>query len=138
MIPEDVKDVIPADDTRLWRYMSLDKYLFLVSRSQLYFCRVDKLPDPWEGAPPISLIEFLRSNDSVDEESVNRMSGTYRNLSRSTFVSCWHANENESAAMWDQYGRHNAAIAVVSKVGNVTNSMTNSKFDRVVYHGRVR
>ena len=38
------------DSTKVWRYMTFTKFMSLVDRSALYFARVDRLGDPFEGS----------------------------------------------------------------------------------------
>lgn len=50
MYEEDLDAKTPPDETIIWRYMSLDKYIDLLYRKELFLCRLDKLIDPWEGS----------------------------------------------------------------------------------------
>src|SRR5437763_14127358 len=44
----------PADrSARVWRYMDFPKFAHLISYGTLYFPRVDRLGDDWEGAVPV-------------------------------------------------------------------------------------
>lgn len=43
---------LPDPDTRIWRYVDLTKFLDMLSRRKLYFARLDRLGDPFEGAIP--------------------------------------------------------------------------------------
>jgi hypothetical protein len=108
----------------IWRYMDLAKFLSLIDKSVLFFVRVDKLTDldPYEGfytAPPaevdnLRLPELRRSwghEGDMDEEMARGIltvlhkhtQETARIESEVTFVNSWHAQEHESAAMWNQY-----------------------------------
>lgn len=40
------------DNTRLWRYMDFTKYVSMLSTRSLFFVRLDKLGDRWEGKYP--------------------------------------------------------------------------------------
>ncbi len=116
----------PSDETLVWRYMSLDKFLFLIVKSQLFFCRLDRFPDKWEGIWSKRLFEKYgigrfpaviesKKGEQTSRQSINEI------IRKSVFVNCWHMNNNESAAMWDLYGRQGAAIAVVSTIGRLKN-----------------
>jgi len=41
-----------SDNTRLWRYMDFTKYVSMLSTRSLFFVRLDKLGDRWEGKYP--------------------------------------------------------------------------------------
>ena len=38
-----------AGDSTLWRYMDFPKYASLLLMKRLFFCRVNKMGDPYEG-----------------------------------------------------------------------------------------
>ncbi len=41
----------PGDATaKVWRYMDLPKFIWLLKHSQLYMSRLDRLGDPYEGS----------------------------------------------------------------------------------------
>ena len=43
--PEDV-------EAKIWRYLDLAKFLAMIEKKTLFFCRIDKLGDPFEGSRP--------------------------------------------------------------------------------------
>jgi hypothetical protein len=63
--------------------------------------------------------------------------GDAREHRQALFVSCWHANEHESAAMWDLYARSGAGIAIRSSVARLKACFT-AAADHPVWIGRVR
>ena len=42
----------PKSDTVIWRYMDLPKLLSIISNNSLWFSRLDKLTDEYEGTVP--------------------------------------------------------------------------------------
>lgn len=123
--------ITPADETQLWRYMSIEKYLFLVAKSQLYFCRADKFRDPWEGVLP-----KLVSDEIKQVEFGDTVLQSISALQKTMFVNCWHAANHESAAMWDAYGHTNGAIAIMSTVGRLKHAI--SKASEGIHLGSVQ
>ena len=120
-----------SPDARIWRYTDLAKLLSLLDRNALFFPRVDKLEDPFEGFFPrssaavsvgkMSPMELKTALKSEDENliSVTRQNGQmlrdFSKLQRElTFVNSWHCQEYESAAMWSQYLRTQEGIAIQS------------------------
>jgi hypothetical protein len=102
------------DDTVIWRYMDLSKFLWTLARSSLYFASIAQLAsdDPYEGVlPPAYWEEFRRKWPQLPEdvrqclcEHTGRAFGQavtspddlmavfrtqYERLSRCTFVNCW-------------------------------------------------
>lgn len=99
----------PKAETVLWRYMNLAKFVSLLSSGTtggLWFPLISTFEDPYEGAPPQAL---LRAGDKpgamFDRKSRLR---AYEHSRRTMCVSCWHALDNESDAMWKLYGREHA------------------------------
>jgi hypothetical protein len=137
---------VPTSKTVLWRYMDFSKFVSLISTETLYFCRIDKLDDPFEGAMGSEELEELWCNhylkffrDSVTnpppgysctlsdaeiEASAQRLLKEFRtgntNKSQATFVNCWYEAEHESDAMWRLYSQQSQyAIAVRTTVGRL-------------------
>src|SRR5258708_7274968 len=91
----------PQDESiALWRYMDLPRFVAVLSAQPLLLTRADLLADPFEGtitALAESGSERL-SSDWAFEDQRTRI--TMRNQ---VYVSCWHADNSESEAMWRLY-----------------------------------
>ena len=48
---------VPSDDAILWRYLDFTKFAALLNSKALYFCRLDCLGDPFEGAMGSKVLE---------------------------------------------------------------------------------
>ena len=115
-----------ADEAVLWRYQDLPRYLDLLLKQQLFFCRADRFEDPFEGKYP------LRNKDELIKEQVEKTAGSNigrtaieeakqvverlveNTISRRTFVTInsWHANTDENYAMWKIYARGTYGLAI--------------------------
>lgn len=98
---------------KVWRYMDLAKFVWLLKEKRLFMSRLDRLADPYEGSLTAKTIEgidtFLRQHGSKD--GWNELSQMYRRNQATTYVCCWHASEQESEAMWRLYcGSRGVAI----------------------------
>jgi hypothetical protein len=102
----------------LWRYMDFSKFVWLISRQRLFFCRADMFDDPMEGLFPDSLLNLkLASSPDPISESFQVTSGHFERvmaelLRPTVYLNCWHASDYESAAMWKVYGGDMQSIAV--------------------------
>jgi hypothetical protein len=117
-------------DASIWRYMDFAKYVALLRTKSLYFARLDKLEDPFEGSICRAEYEDIVERAKKGEED-GRLPpdwrGIYfdvlmqaaRNGRRSCYVNCWHLNEGESEAMWRLYSQSTFAIAVKSTYGRL-------------------
>jgi hypothetical protein len=128
---------------KVWRYMDFTKFVSLLDSKALFFSRADKLSDAWEGA---DTAENLRERptligDGEGETTAEMMNGVSRfhsSLRHHTFVSCWHLNNVESAAMWKLYLSQDEGIAVQTTFKRLTSSFQGDEqemFD--VYAGKV-
>ena len=138
----------PKDENiKVWRYMDFTKFVSLLYKRSLYFCRVDKLGDPFEGSltemnvkARKDFIEELwtgRINNQQLAELIEREPKFNEKARQSMFVNCWHMNEYESAAMWKLYLKSNEGIAIQSTYKRLKESFNNNSKDNV-YIGRVK
>lgn len=118
--PKELKvgiDVLPDDNVPVWRYMSIPKFLALIHSNALYFHRADKFQDIYEGSfTQGSLENHFREWGEDDSYNLIHLSQRIPNHS---YVSCWHASEHESAALWEIYGAKDGAIAIKSSIGTL-------------------
>src|SRR5258708_25573122 len=128
----------------IWRYMDFTKFAALLDTNGLFFPRADHLSDRWEGA---YTQENLRRRQLIVDDfkgtqaeyMMEDLSRIYRSLPLHTFVSCWHLNDVESAAMWELYASHGEGIAVQSTFARLVDSFQDdpsSMFN--IYVGKVR
>jgi hypothetical protein len=108
-------------DCVIWRYLDLPKLVALLKDSALWFSRADLLGDPFEGTLTKATREALDAMSPLDGmKEASRLSTKFD--VRNTAISCWHANEHESAAMWKQYLSSGDGVAVRSSFGRLTRS----------------
>ena len=98
----------PNDDAVLWRYMDLAKLLVMLESKTLYFSRADLLGDPFENTiPKANIAKFeneFNACSSNDNNNADHLAQQYmffeeiHKAAQTTYVSCWHNNEHESAA----------------------------------------
>jgi hypothetical protein len=115
---------------RLWRYMDFTKFVSLISSSKLFFCRADRFKDPFEGSYPKAnlLMRPEVYEGTIAEAMLPQLSAHYSYLREWTFISCWHANEFESAAMWDLYGKTNQAVAIETSYAKLQHVLPEEAF----------
>jgi len=105
---------------RIWRYMTYEKFMDLVSTRKLYCRRLDKLSDPLEGL--YSTGNFKRTdvmqaivdgyNVKDDHDTTILQSIPMR---MHYFVNCWHINHAESRTMWRLYSPLQESVVIVSR-----------------------
>ena len=102
----------PPDDAILWRYMDFTKFVSLLEKSALFFCRPDLLGDPFEGSispttPPLLTGELKEGSRITQGGNID-----VREIVRVARVNCWHMGEFESEAMWRLYTRERDGVAI--------------------------
>jgi hypothetical protein len=136
----------PADRSiHIWRYIDLPKYISLLNDKALYFCRMDKLVDRFEGSLPRPDIllrkagayskRIVQSSDGRLETGEKSWARMFRVERTHAFVNCWHMNKHESAAMWQLYCSNTQGIAIRSTYQVLCESFRN--YPSRVYVGLV-
>ena len=85
------------DELLIWRYMDYWKFEWMLEHSALYFVRIDRLPDAFEGAIPTRSPWLVRDPETTERRSVFRW---FRDW---TFVNCWAVGDRESELRWKRY-----------------------------------
>ncbi|AGB38055.1 DUF2971 domain-containing protein [Natronococcus occultus] len=109
----------PEEDSTIWKYMDLPQFVSLVEDEFLYFSRIDRFDDPFEGSLTQENLKYrnLRKGSDTAEEPI----GQYRKslnqeLTKYTYADCWHLNDGESMAMWDLYTTRGYGIAITTTI----------------------
>jgi hypothetical protein len=109
--------VAPPDlDTKLWRYMPVNRFRWLVDHRRLYMPQPVQLAanDAREGTMPDAQAAWWRGlidNAATPEaaamyrQNLERMKGFVDSWRSGWFVSCWHRGAAENFAFWRIYGR---------------------------------
>lgn len=140
----------PEQGMKLWRYIDLEKLKSLLERRSLFFCRADRFADPFEGASPEREVadrergyrELMNSvhgpqiSDEDAREHAVQLEWLQAAVRQSVIISCWHANKNESDAMWRLYLKDWHGVAVQTTPVNLKASFQSTAYD--VYAGLVR
>lgn len=152
----------PEDEAIIWRYMDLAKFMSLLETRKLYFSRADLLGDPFEYARPRKSIEQgIKANEEWRQQAIAEieakppsemkakilqaieeryasmkepLSSGYANpdIRQSLYVSCWHINAFESAAMWKLYLKSDEGIAIKTTVGAFKKSLSGYRMIRAL------
>jgi hypothetical protein len=143
----------PSDDTKLWRYLDLSHFLWLLSQQALYFANVKEFADDaWEGALPAALLESIKRqrrswdmatamgleipNDEGEHDEVDQLAFAMKSLQSHYVVNCWHQNEVESVAMWKLYTQGKDGVAIQTTVGRLKECLSHEA--RTVFIAEVK
>lgn len=108
-------EILPPDESLVWKYMSLTKLLSLLQTEALFFSRADQFEDLHEGAFTFASMERFKEEHEVSFEE--HFLTLTRQIPMRSFVSCWHSSQVESVALWKIYGQIEGSIALLTTVG---------------------
>jgi hypothetical protein len=111
MITEEVHNSLITfdEDTPLWRYLDLAKFLALIQNRNLLFSRLDKLGDPLEGLPTRANLDAKSHLSEIERKiHIDESKGKRDTL----YASCWFIGQSESAGMWRSYPGLAQGIAI--------------------------
>ena len=124
---------VPSDETIIWRFMDLAKFVSLLKDRALFMTRADKLEDQFEGAVCAeedakrydeALADYyseVMGGKPVPEKLIAEEHNANQLLRMNSYLNCWYEGENESMAMWRLYasGREAKGVAIRTTVGQL-------------------
>jgi hypothetical protein len=154
-VPSYINPARPDPDLWLWRYMDFEKFRDFIENKSIFFAKAITFGDPLECAVSTKdneeYLNSLRSNaydfffehklDGLSEKEKKEFkenkiqeeikdNKTFRD---EVLISCWHANDYESEAMWQLYkGENHQTVAVSINMCNLRNA-----FPKPIHLGRV-
>lgn len=137
----------PTDENvKIWRYLDISKFLWLVEKKSLYFSRCDLLGDPFEGSLPSApdQVKFqsillkqtaeilnLKEKDVKISNLDDNSAPDYFSLTdlwrKSCYICSFHMSEFESAALWSIYTKAKQGVAIQSTFRKLTTSFNHYK-----------
>jgi hypothetical protein len=128
---------------KVWRYMSLARFVWLLQKRQLWLSRADLLGDPWEIALDGDQLEFVISrhpptdifSKQPRESAEERSARIIKLWRRKTFINCWSTSEHESHALWRIYCRSVEGVALQTTLAKLSDSVAGLSVLRVTYEG---
>jgi len=136
-------DMLDPDET-IYRYMDFAKFANLLQTGKLHFHQAADFGDRFEGSVPKIIeeareLEYERAAEAgeIRPEGHEIHAEINKCLRRFTYLSCWHLKEDESVAMWEQYGGSDRAVAIRTTVGNFSRALTADEDDYDIYFAEV-
>lgn len=142
-IDNNLRRVFEIDgNPQLQRYLSLEKFISMLQRSSLFFTRIDRLEDNYEGISPkvvrLGLKAFYEHQNKrgfftvpMTEDVINKNIERHEaetEKHRALFVvNCWHKNEIENALMWKSYSANNNGIMIRSDYRRICDSLNETE-----------
>lgn len=134
----------------IFRYIEIEKLILLLTENAFPLSRMTLFNDPYEGSSPKRFIEIEKQRmktfigdkkpkdyrENKDAFVKNSMNLEY-NWRKNYFISCWHANNYESEAMWRLYSNYHKGIAIQTDLNTLINEFPN-EYDNKEYKSKIR
>ena len=129
-------------DIKIWRYMNLTKFLWILQHGGLYFSRSDHLGDPFEGhytlanakeedesvATQMTDPVFAKIGEEQHRKNFKSILSASQHMKADLFVNCWHMNEHESLAMWKLYAAQHDSVCIQSRSSRLVQLLPEDAF----------
>lgn len=118
------------NNTVVWKYMDLFKYLHLLETKCLFFLRVDKYQDLYDGFMPDitsdnipKLFEGMQASPDLCE-ALNK---SYKKARSFSYANCWSICDHESSIMWDAYSKKYGGVSIKSTFQRLSSSIIDER-----------
>lgn len=113
--------------------MDFTKFVSILENKCILFCRADLFDDKFEGSiPKGNLINKDQIYSNIPKEHrdnmINIMTEHRKKMKESTFISCWHLNEKESAAMWKLYAMTHESVAISTTYDKLVKTLSSDVY----------
>lgn len=150
IIKDSTPCIYPAPDAVMVKYFDLTKFISMLQRRSLFFCRLDKLEDRFEGTTSKPNLEYryqvekkarlqmqsmkgyakVETTDPNNEISIKQSVKDlyeYENYKKSiTCINCWNNGSMESVALWKIYSDFGKGIMIKSEIKNIEKAFDNT------------
>ena len=118
------------DDTELWKYMDLPKFLSLLSTGELWLARSNTLKDKREGSFSKEMKEELNKiyeslkpeKEIGSNDSIKSASDYEQYVKNNAYFTCWHKNIYDNMVMWEIYGKSENSVAIKTNSSKLKNA----------------
>ena len=114
---------LPDDNTIIWKYLDLSKFLDMLLSKQLFMSRSDKFEDQYEGTFSEPTFEEIRKISADNPKFLD----FYKSHREKVTISSWHINEYESFAMWQIFTQNTEGLAIQTTIGCLKKALEQEK-----------
>jgi hypothetical protein len=131
----------------IWRYMSLDKFLHLLTDNKLVLPKGRFFPDQNEFSAYLNAANSIAHRRLIEGDMpeagkyralCSNMESSVEHIRSNTFISCWSIRREESYALWKIYlGGSTAGVAIKTTVSKLQKSLIGIHSDAPLYAAEV-
>lgn len=107
--------------------MEFWKFVDVIQTSALYFRRIDKFDDTFDGRIPLAI--WSRKEPEIQQ--------WFTDCKKEIFVNCWNLDEDEKPKMWCNYA-NNYGVRISSTVGKLRHELSHPSFPPEPYSDKPR
>lgn len=120
----------------VWRYMDLASLLWILESEKIHFSSpLQSFDDPYETTLPKAWYEFREEQwkeigghwDHDPEKFWQERSEDREEMRENIYANCWHANQTESAAMWELYGEDKSTVAIRTTIKDLKRAFSHQE-----------
>lgn len=139
----------PKSDYKIVKYLDITKFISMLQRRSLFFCRVDKLEDQFEGTTSkasfdtiikthqrLGLLNGISCEQDELEQKVKKDLKEEERYKSLVCVNCWNKKEEESVALWKIYSDFNKGIMLKSSIRKLKESL--ERTNQEIYLSEIR
>ena len=121
-------DLEPDKNITLWRYMSFSSLCEILMNDHIPLIGIHNFSDKSEGAILKGIMSKLPNtyHDSIEY--------AMQKYYETTYISSWHAAENENAAMWDRYTHGVDGVVIKTNAKLLLACINAIETNRISYH----
>jgi len=101
-------------DQRIWRYLDFTKFVAMIDTNSLFFPSASSFLDRFEGSYSKLNLKIRPLLHKEEDNYIDKKISDLEKLKKEVGVSCWHANDFESAAMWNLYSKSSESVCLQS------------------------
>jgi len=109
--------------TRVWRYMSFAKLVWILQKKQLWLSSIKLLDDKWEGMLNTQQLNSLNRPISLSRAALKEAERLVKIYRETAFINCWNASEHESHALWRIYCPSSEGVAIQTTLDRLRKSV---------------
>jgi len=128
-------EIAKPQSATLWKYFDLHRFIYFLNEKKLFFTRLDKFEDPFEGVAtrllrrdakyakvPKSFDEFTKNISKKEQAQLLREKKLHDYVKKQEisisqtrqYINCWFSGDRESMAMWNLYSNADSVALKIS------------------------
>lgn len=119
------------ESTVLWRYLNFEKFESIFEQNALFFCRLSKFRDNFEGSLPQK--EVVCRNSKYKNHALAEF---HKDFKEKVCVNCWQINDMEASLMWDAYIKDGKGLLIQTTAKKL--QLCFEETDKFIYASKVR